>query len=88
MPSATLTVTNLARPTKMQKVFDYLRSGKSLTQAQARQKFRVGNLRALVSHLQDAFEDRGMNYSVERYELLNGRSSYYVRKMNRSEYNV
>ena len=50
-------ITNVDRPTMIQKVFDYMRSGSPLTAGEARKRFRVTNMRATMSDLREAFYD-------------------------------
>jgi hypothetical protein len=75
-------ITNVDRPTMIQKVFDYMRSGSPLTAGEARKRFRVTNMRATMSDLREAFDRFDLNYTVVR-ETKNGRSYYRVAR-NRS----
>ena len=75
-------ITNVDRPTMIQKVFDYMRSGAPLTAGEARKRFRVTNMRATMSDLREAFDRFDLNYTVVR-ETKNGRSYYRVTR-NRS----
>ena len=70
-------ITNADRPTMIQKVFDYMRSGSPLTAGEARKRFRVTNMRATMSDLREAFDRFDLNYTVVR-ETKNGRSYYRV----------
>jgi hypothetical protein len=70
-------ITTVDRPTKIQKVFDYMRSGSTLTAGEARKRFRVTNMRATMSDLREAFDRFDLNYTVVR-ETKNGRSYYRV----------
>lgn len=51
------------RLTKTRRVINHLRSGKTLTAAQAQSKFGVQNLRAMISSIREEFEAFG-NWSV------------------------
>lgn len=68
-------ITTVDRPTKIQRVFDFMRSGTSLTAGEARKRFRVQNMRATMHDLREAFDRFDMNYSVVR-NTRNGRSYY------------
>jgi hypothetical protein len=70
-------ITTVDRPTKLQRVFDYMRSGTPLTAGEARKRFRVVNMRATMHDLREAFDRFDMNYTVTR-EIRNGRSYYRV----------
>jgi Helix-turn-helix domain len=75
-------ITTVDRPTKIQRVFDFMRSGSPLTAGEARKRFRVTNMRATMHDLREAFDRFDMNYTVVR-ETRNGRSYYRVAR-NRS----
>jgi hypothetical protein len=47
------------RLTKTRRVINWLRSGKTLTSAQAQSKFGVQNLRAMISSIREEFEAFG-----------------------------
>jgi hypothetical protein len=70
-------ITTVDRPTKIQRVFDYMRNGTSLTAGQARKMFRVSNMRATMHDLREAFDRMNVNYTVSR-ETRNGRSYYRI----------
>jgi len=70
-------ITTVDRPTKLQRVFDFMRSGSPLTAGEARKRFRVSNMRATMHDLREAFDRFDMNYTVVR-EIRNGRSYYRV----------
>jgi hypothetical protein len=70
-------ITTVDRPTKIQRVFDFMRSGATLTAGEARTRFRVTNMRATMHDLREAFDRFDMNYTVVR-ETKNGRSYYRV----------
>ena len=70
-------ITTVDRPTKIQRVFDYMRSGNPLTAGMARKRFSVQNVRATMHDLREAFDRFEMNYTVVR-ETRNGRSYYRV----------
>lgn len=75
-------VTTINRPTKIQRVCDYMAQGNTLTPGQARSRFRINNMRATMSDLQEAMDRFGYRYSVVR-ETRNGRSHYRLRTANR-----
>jgi hypothetical protein len=75
-------ITTVDRPTKIQREFDYMRSGSTLTAGEARKRFRVSNMRATMHDLREAFDRFDMNYAITR-ETRNGRS-YYRLVRNRS----
>ena len=70
-------ITTVDRPTKIQRVFDYMRSGTPLTAGEARKRFRVQNMRATMHDLREAFDRMDSNYTVVRMEQ-NGRTYYKV----------
>jgi hypothetical protein len=70
-------ITTVDRPTKIQRVFDFMRSGTALTAGEARKRFRVTNMRATMHDLREAFDRLDLNYTVVR-ETKNGRSYYRV----------
>jgi len=70
-------ITTVDRPTKIQRVFDYMRSGATLTAGEARKRFRVSNMRATMHDLREAFDRFDMNYTVTR-EVRSGRSHYRI----------
>jgi|GEM_PF-1973587 len=75
-------ITTVDRPTKIQRVFDYMRGGAPLTAGQARQRFKIQNMRATMHDMREAFDRMDLNYTVRR-ENRNGRSVYRVSR-NRS----
>jgi hypothetical protein len=72
-------ITTVDRPTKIQRVFDFMRSGSPLTAGEARKRFRVQNMRATMHDLREAFDRFDMNYNVVR-SSRNGRSYYRLVK--------
>ena len=70
-------ITTVDRPTKIQRVFDYMRAGRPLTAGEARKRFRVQNMRATMHDLREAFDRMDSNYTVVRMEQ-NGRTYYKV----------
>ena len=72
-------ITTVDRPTKIQRVFDFMRSGSPLPAGEARKRFRVQNMRATMHDLREAFDRFGMNYTVVR-STRNGRSYYRLVK--------
>jgi hypothetical protein len=72
-------ITTVDRPTKIQRVFDYMRAGSPLTAGMARKRFQVRNIRATMHDLREAFDRFEMGYTVVR-ETRNGRSYYRMRR--------
>jgi hypothetical protein len=70
-------ITTVDRPTKIQRVFDYMRSGLTLTAGEARKRFQIQNIRATMHDMQEAFGRLEINYRVVRTKR-NGRSYYRV----------
>ena len=70
-------ITTVDRPTKIQRVFDYMRSGAPLTAGMARKRFGVSNMRATMHDLVEAFGRLDMNYTVVRRKQ-NGHNYYRV----------
>lgn len=70
-------ITNVDRPTKIQRVFDYMRSGTPMTAGEARKRFRVQNMRATMHDLREAFDRFDLNYTISRI-TRNGRSYYKI----------
>lgn len=70
-------ITNVDRPTKIQRVFDYMRSGTPMTAGEARKRFRVQNMRATMHDLREAFNRFDLNYTISR-TTRNGRSYYKI----------
>ena len=63
--------------TKKRRVINYLASGKGLTEAEARSRFGVGNLRATISNIRDMVETYG-NWEITLEETPSGKSRYYM----------
>ena len=63
--------------TKKRRVINYLASGKGLTEAEARSRFGVGNLRATISNIRDMVEAYG-NWEITLQETPSGKSRYYM----------
>ena len=63
--------------TKKRRVINYLASGKGLTEAEARSRFGVGNLRATISNIRDMVETYG-NWEITLQETPSGKSRYYM----------
>ena len=70
-------ITTVDRPTKIQRVFDYMRNGTPLNACEARKRFKVANLRATMSNLREAFDRMDLKYTVVR-ETVKGRAHYRV----------
>jgi hypothetical protein len=70
-------ITTVDRPTKLQRVFDYMRSGAPMSAGEARKRFRVQNMRATMHDLRVAVDKFDMNYTVSR-TTRNGRSYYRI----------
>jgi len=63
--------------TKKRRVINYLASGKGLTEAEARSRFGVGNLRATISDIRDMVEAYG-NWEITTEETPTGKTRYYM----------
>jgi len=63
--------------TKKRRVINYLASGKGLTEAEARSRFGVGNLRATISTIRDMVEAYG-NWEITLQETPSGKSRYFM----------
>lgn len=68
-------ITKNTRPTKIQRVFDYMSQGKTLTSGQARSMFKINNVRATMHDLREAFGRLRYRMDVVR-ETRNGQSRY------------
>lgn len=62
---------------KKRKVINYLTAGKGLTSNEARSRFGVANMRALMSDIRSEFERYG-NWEVVTEETSNGSSRYFL----------
>lgn len=60
---------------KKRRVMDYLASGKTLTQSEARSRFGVGNMRATMSNIKSQVEQYG-NWSVSTNASPTGKTRY------------
>ena len=60
---------------KKRRVMDYLASGKTLTQSEARSRFGVGNMRATMSNIKSQVEAYG-NWSVSTNPSPTGKTRY------------
>jgi hypothetical protein len=78
----TMIITNTKRPTKIQRVFDYMAEGNTLTPGKARSMFKVTNVRATMHDLREAFGRFNYRLDVVR-ETKNGRSHYRLRNTRR-----
>jgi hypothetical protein len=63
--------------TKKRKVINYLTAGKGLTSNEARSRFGVGNMRAMMSDIRSEFEKYG-NWQVVTESTTSGRSRYFM----------
>jgi hypothetical protein len=63
--------------TKKRRVINYLATGKGLTEAEARSRFGVGNLRATMSNIREMVEAYG-NWAVTTEETPTGKTRYYM----------
>ena len=63
--------------TKKRRVINYLATGKGLTEAEARSRFGVGNLRATISDIRDMVEAYG-NWAITTEETPTGKTRYYM----------
>ena len=63
--------------TKKRRVINYLATGKGLTEAEARSRFGVGNLRATISNIREMVEAYG-NWSITTEETPTGKTRYFM----------
>ena len=70
---ATICVSN--EGTMKRRVMDYLASGKTLTENEARSRFGVGNFRAMISDIRRQAEKYG-NWSVSTEPTRSGKTRY------------
>lgn len=63
--------------TKKRRVINYLAAGKGLTEAEARSRFGVGNLRATISDIRDMVEAYG-NWEITSESTSTGKTRYYM----------
>ena len=63
--------------TKKRRVINYLASGKGLTEAEARSRFGVANLRATISDIRDMVEAHG-NWEITSEETPTGKTRYFM----------
>jgi len=63
--------------TKKRRVINYLASGRGLTEAEARSRFGVANLRATISDIRDLVEEYG-NWAITTEETPTGKTRYYM----------
>lgn len=75
-------LTNNNKPAKIQRVFDYMSRGKTLTPRQAKVMFKVSNVRATMHDLREAFGRLNYPMDVIR-EIKNGISRYRLQKVRR-----
>ena len=70
--------------TKKRKVINYLTAGKGLTSNEARSRFGVGNMRALMSVIRYEFEKYG-NWQVVTEATTSGSSRYFMEDIHPGE---
>lgn len=63
---------------KKRKVINYLAAGRGITAAEARSRFGVKNLRAMMSDIRTLVERYG-NWEVETEETRSGNTRYFMR---------
>jgi hypothetical protein len=63
--------------TKKRRVINYLATGKGLTEAEARSRFGVGNLRATISNIRDMVEAYG-NWAITSEPTSTGKTRYFM----------
>ena len=63
---------------KKRRVINYLSSGRGITAAEARSRFGVKNLRAMMSDIRTLVERYG-NWEVETEETRTGNTRYFMR---------
>lgn len=63
---------------KKRRVINYLYNGRGLTANEARSRFGVGNLRALISDIRETVENHG-NWQIVREDTTSGNGRYFMR---------
>ena len=63
--------------TKKRRVINYLAAGKGLTEAEARSRFGVGNLRATISDIREMVEAHG-NWEITSEATSTGKTRYFM----------
>ena len=63
--------------TKKRRVINYLATGKGLTEAEARSRFGVGNLRATMSNIREMVEAYG-NWVITSEPTTTGKTRYFM----------
>ena len=63
--------------TKKRRVINYLAAGKGLTEAEARSRFGVANLRATISDIRDMVEAHG-NWEITSEPTTTGKTRYFM----------
>lgn len=66
---------------KKRRVINYLAAGRGITAAEARSRFGVKNLRAMMSDIRTLVERYG-NWEVETEETRNGSTRYFMRDIH------
>jgi hypothetical protein len=69
---------------KKRRVLNYLSSGRGITAAEARSRFDVKNLRAMMSDIRTLVERYG-NWEIETEETRTGATRYFMRNNGRSK---
>lgn len=64
--------------TKKRRVINYMSNGRGITAAEARSRFGVKNLRAMISDIRTLVERYG-NWEVETEETRTGSTRYFMR---------
>lgn len=75
-------ITKNTTTTKIQRVFDYMSRGRTLTPGQARSMFKVNNMSATMHDLREAFGRIRYDMDVIR-EKTNGQTRYRLQKARR-----
>ena len=70
---------------KKRRVLNYLSNGRGITAAEARSRFDVKNLRALMSDIRTLVE-RYDNWEVVTEDTRNGGTRYFLRNMRNSSH--
>jgi hypothetical protein len=63
---------------KKRRVLNYLAAGRGITAAEARSRFGVKNIRAMISDIRTLVERYG-NWEIETEETRNGGTRYFMR---------
>lgn len=69
---------------KKRRVLNYLAAGRGITAAEARSRFGVKNIRAMMSDIRTLVERYG-NWEIDTEETRNGGTRYFMRNVDGSK---